>query len=99
MPPSQRSASETSLWERSRSLFNKEKAKELATSVAERVYRSDAVKAASKTITNGVARNVGGSILLAASDAAEPALECLKAFLGPPLWLDRRERRRRRRQA
>ena len=74
---------ETSLWERGRSLFNQEKAKELATSVAERVYRSDEVKAGLETITGGVARNVGSSILIATSDAAEPALECLKAFLGP----------------
>ena len=74
---------ETSLWERSRSLFNQEKAKELATSVAERVYRSDGVKTGLETITAGVARGVGSSILLATSDAAEPSLECLKAFLGP----------------
>ena len=74
---------ETSLWERGRSLFNQDKAKELATSVAERVYRSDEVKNALETITAGVARGVGGSILLATSDAAEPSLECLKAFLGP----------------
>lgn len=74
---------ETSLWERGRSLFNQEKAKELATSVAERVYRADTVKTGLETITAGVARNVGGTILLAATDAAEPALECLQAFLGP----------------
>ncbi len=74
---------ETSLWERGRSLFNQDKAKELATSVAERVYRSDEVKAGLETITAGVARGVGSSILLATSDAAEPSLECLKAFLGP----------------
>ena len=74
---------ETSLWERSRSLFDQEKAKELATSVAERVYRSDGVKNGLEAITAGVARGVGSSILLATSDAAEPSLECLKAFLGP----------------
>ncbi len=74
---------ETSLWERTRTVFNKEKAQELAVSVAERVYRSDQVKGSLEGITAGVARNVGGSILLAASDAAEPAMECLKAFLGP----------------
>lgn len=74
---------ETSLWERGRSLFNQEKAKELATSVAERVYRSDTVKTGLETITSGVARNVGGTILLAATDASEPALQCLQAFLGP----------------
>ena len=76
-------ANETSFYERSRSLFNKDKAAELANSVAERVFRSDAVKGGLETITAGVARSVGGSILLATSDAAEPALECLKAFLGP----------------
>lgn len=76
-------ANETSLWERSRSLFDKEKAQALAVSVAERVYRSEPVKAGLEAMTTGVARNVGGSILLAAADAAEPATECLKAFLGP----------------
>ena len=76
-------ATETSLWERSRSLFNKDKAKELAISVAERVYRSDTVKAGLEGVIGGVARQAGNSILLATSDAAEPALECLKTFLGP----------------
>jgi hypothetical protein len=76
-------ASETSLWERSRTLFDKEKAKELAVSVAERVYRSDTVKTGLEGLITGVARQAGGSILLATSDAAEPAVECLKSFLGP----------------
>lgn len=76
-------ASETSLWERSRTLFDKEKAKDLAVSVAERVYRSDTVKAGLEGLISGVARQAGSSILLATSDAAEPAVECLKSFLGP----------------
>lgn len=74
---------ETSLWERGRSLFDKEKAQALSISVAERVFRSDPVKVALEGVTTGVAKQVGRSIELAASDAAEPALECLKAFLGP----------------
>ena len=76
-------SNETTLWERSRTLFDKDKAKELAISVAERVYRSDPVKTGLEGIVSGVARQAGGSILLATSDAAEPALECLKTFLGP----------------
>ena len=74
---------ETSTWDRLRSNLNAETAKLLAEKVAERVYRSDAIKAAVETLTVGVAREVGKSIELATQDAAEPALACLQAFLGP----------------
>ena len=74
---------EMSFLERGRTLFDKEKAQAAALSVAERVYRSDPVKGGLETMIGGVARNVGGMILLAAADASEPAMECLKAFLGP----------------
>jgi len=66
-----------------RSLGNKEKAQALATAVAERVYRSDAVKSAIEGLAAGVGREVGKTIELATVDAGEPALKCLQAFLGP----------------
>lgn len=74
---------ETSLSNLVRSIANEEKAKELATAVAERVYRSDAVKSAIEGLAAGVGGDVGKRIELASVDAAEPAMACLKAFLGP----------------
>ncbi len=73
---------ETSLGTRIQSLGNKEKAQELATAVAERVYRSEAVAGAIEKLAEGVGQNVGNRIELASQDAASPALDCLKAFLG-----------------
>lgn len=75
--------SETSWTERLQSLANSEASQKLATAVAERVYRSDAVKVAMEDLAVGVAKDVGRSIELASSDAAEPVLACLKAFVGP----------------
>ena len=74
---------ETSWSDRLKSLANAEKSQELATAVAERVYRSDAVKAAIESLAIGVARDVGKTIELASSDATGPLLDCLKAFVGP----------------
>ncbi len=65
------------------SLAYKEKSQELATAVAERVYRSEPVKVAIEELAVGVGKNVGRNIELATLDAAEPALQCLQAFLGP----------------
>ena len=65
------------------SLAYKEKSQELATAVAERVYRSEPVKAAIEQVAVGVSNSVGRNIELATLDAAEPALQCLQAFLGP----------------
>lgn len=73
---------ETSLGTRIQSLGNKEKAQELATAVAERVYRSEAVSGAIEKLAQGVGEAVGTRIELASQDAAGPALDCLKAFLG-----------------
>lgn len=73
----------TSLIERGRSLFDKDKAQALAQQVAEAVYNSDAVKNGLEAVTNASLRRIGDSVAQSASDAAEPALECLKAFLGP----------------
>ncbi len=65
------------------SLAYKEKSQELATAVAERVYRSEPVKAAIEQLAVGVGKDVGRNIELATIDAAEPSLQCLQAFLGP----------------
>lgn len=64
------------------SLGSKEKAQELAIAVAERVYRSDAMKTSIEGLAVGVGKEVGKAIELATADAAEPAIQCLKAFLG-----------------
>lgn len=64
------------------SLANQQKAQELATAVAERVYRSDAMKTALETLAVGVGKEVGKQIQFATEDAAEPTLACLKAFVG-----------------
>lgn len=64
------------------SLASQQKAQELATAIAERVYRSDAMKTALETLAVGVGREVGKQIQFATEDAAEPTLACLKAFVG-----------------
>jgi hypothetical protein len=65
------------------SLADSAKAQELALAVAERVYRSDAVKAGVESVAADVGRTLGLSLEFATQDAAEPAIACLKAFLGP----------------
>ncbi|NOT70721.1 MAG: hypothetical protein HOP09_05335 [Hyphomicrobium sp.] len=75
--------SETSWSERLKSLANAEASQKLATAVAERVYRSDAVKVAMEDMASGVARDIGKTIELASTEASEPILACLKAFVGP----------------
>ncbi|MBN9246582.1 MAG: hypothetical protein J0I81_03885 [Hyphomicrobium sp.] len=74
---------ETSWSERLQSLADSEKSQQLATAVAERVYRSDAVKAGIEDLATGVATEVGKSIEFASSDATGPLLDCLKAYVGP----------------
>lgn len=74
---------ETSWGSLIKSLGSKEKAQELATAVAERVYRSDAMKAAIEGLASGVAQDLGKRLELATADAAQPALSCLEAYLGP----------------
>ena len=64
------------------SLADQQKAQELATAVAERVYRSDAIKAALEQLAVGVGNEVGKQMEFASQDVAEPALACLKAFVG-----------------
>jgi hypothetical protein len=64
------------------SLASKEKAQQLATAVAERVYRSDAMKKAVEEMAAGVGREIGNRMEAAAADTAAPAVECMQAFLG-----------------
>lgn len=64
------------------SLASQQKAQDLATAVAERVYRSDAMKTALETLAIGVGKEIGKQIQFASEDAAEPTLACLKAFVG-----------------
>jgi hypothetical protein len=74
---------ETSWTDRLKTLADNEKAQQLATAVAERVYRSDAVKTALADLASGVAKEVGKSIEFASTDATNSLLQCLKAFVGP----------------
>jgi hypothetical protein len=63
------------------SLASKERAQELATSAAERVYRSNAIKAGIERIATGVGKEIGKRIELAVIDTAGPATQCMQAFL------------------
>jgi nitrogen regulatory protein PII-like uncharacterized protein len=63
-------------------LASRERAQELATMAAERVYHSDAIKKGLEQIATGVGREVGRRIELAVSDTAGPATQCMKHFLG-----------------
>lgn len=69
----------TTLWG---SLFSKETSSKFAEAAAERVYRSEDVKKAIEQLAVGVGREVGQRLVLATSDAAEPAARCMHAFLG-----------------
>jgi nitrogen regulatory protein PII-like uncharacterized protein len=64
------------------SLASRERAQELATTAAERVYRSDAIKKAIEQLATGVGKEIGKRIELAVIDTAGPATQCMQAFLG-----------------
>src|SRR5262245_34598930 len=64
-------------------LASQQKAKELATTAAERVYRSDTMKKALEGVATGIGREIGKRIELATVDTAGPATQCVQAFLGP----------------
>lgn len=64
------------------SLINQKQAQELATAVAERVYRSQRVKSKIEELATVAGEDIGKRIEFAAEDAAKPALACLQAFLG-----------------
>ena len=75
--------SETSWGQLLQSLAYRDKAKELAVAMAERVYRSDEIKKSIENMAIDAGREIGQSIELTASDAQRPAEACLRAFLGP----------------
>lgn len=66
-----------------RSLGSKAKAEELATTVAERVYRSEGFKTALEQAVVGLGTEIGKRVEIAAADATQPAVLCMRAFLGP----------------
>jgi hypothetical protein len=68
------------LWQ---SLASKEKAQELATTAAERVYRSDSMKKALEGVAAGLGKEIGSRIEVAIADTAGPASQCMQMFLGP----------------
>jgi hypothetical protein len=74
---------ETSWGNLLKTLAYREEAQKLATEVAERVYRSEVVTNAIAALASGVGEQVGKRIEYAAKDAAQPALQCLQAYLGP----------------
>jgi hypothetical protein len=64
------------------SLASRERAQELATTAAERVYRSEPMKKAVEGLASGIGKEVGKRIELATIDTAGPATQCMQAFLG-----------------
>lgn len=73
---------ETSWTNLIKSIGSAEQANALATAVAERVYRSDAVKKSIEDLATSVGRALGQRIEIATSDTAEPAMQCMQLFLG-----------------
>lgn len=73
---------ETSWAGLAQSLINSEKAQQISSDVAERVYKSDAMKSAIESLATGVGNEIGRTLELASKDAVGPSLECLRAFLG-----------------
>jgi hypothetical protein len=67
------------LWQ---TLASKDKAQEIATTAAERVYRSEPIKAAIVGIATGVGKELGKRIELATIDTGGPAAECMRLFVG-----------------
>lgn len=63
-------------------LASREKAQELATTAAERVYRSEAMKKAVEQLATGIGKEIGKRIEIATIDTAGPATQCMQAFLG-----------------
>ncbi len=73
---------ETSWTNLIKSIGSTEQANALATNVAERVYKSEAVKASFESLAGSVGRALGKRIEMATSDTAEPAIQCMQLFLG-----------------
>lgn len=74
---------ENGYWAKASSLWNSDKSKELANTVAERVFKSESIKKSLEALAGGVGMSLGKRIEQASSDTAEPAMQCLQAFLGP----------------
>lgn len=74
---------QTSWSQRVQSLWSSDKTKEFATAVSERTFRSDPVKAAFENLSVGISRELGRSLESGSRESAEPARECIRAFLGP----------------
>jgi hypothetical protein len=74
---------ETSWGDILQSLADQKKAQDLAAKVAERVYKSDAIKNGIEAVATDVGRTLGLSLEFATQDAAGPAIACVKSFLGP----------------
>jgi len=64
------------------SLASRETSQELATTAAERVYRSEPIKKAIENLATGIGKEMGKRIELATIDTAGPATQCMQAFLG-----------------
>ena len=75
-------ADESSWKDLVKSLASRQKAKELATNVAERVYRSENVTKSLEALSINVGVVIGKRIELATLDAAQPTMRCVRAFLG-----------------
>ena len=65
------------------SLASREAAQNLASTVAERTYRSQEMQTAIEAIAVAVGKQLSGRIELATLDAEQPAVGCVRAFLGP----------------
>ncbi|MFN3746162.1 MAG: hypothetical protein ACK4TL_15790 [Hyphomicrobiaceae bacterium] len=65
------------------SIAFQETAQKLATTTAERVFRSDAVQKAILGVASGVGNEVGRRMELGLGAAAEPVAQCMQVFLGP----------------
>ena len=74
---------ETSWGKLLQSLASKDKAQELAVTVAERVFKSEGLKQSIEQLATGVGRAIGKRIEGATTETAEPAMQCMQAFLGP----------------
>lgn len=65
------------------SLASKDKAAELATAVADRVYKSEQIKTALEHLATSVGGEIGKAIELGTVDAGQPTAQCMRSFLGP----------------
>jgi nitrogen regulatory protein PII-like uncharacterized protein len=73
---------ETSWTNLIKSIGSAEQANALATAVAERTYKSQAVTKSFESLASSVGRALGKRIEMATSDTAEPAMQCMQLFLG-----------------